>query len=469
MKFKLLLNLTIALFVIVFVSCNDDLDSIGSNIQPGGDDITVYVDTVVLTAKTVSLEDSVYARASSGLIGEYTDPIFGKIKSDFLTELYCPENLSFNEKTTKIDSVYLDVISYAFYGDSISPVGISVYQVDKKNLEKNFYTNIKPSDYCSMNQVLGQGIFTIKDADRYSTGKRYRFVLDNSVGDDFYNEWKNTSGAVFKNSDALREYFKGLYITTSLGSGSLIDVNTSIIQIYYSYTGRNSDDTADSTRVGLLRLPTTPEVIQMNQIQNTIPSELFTNEDTRTYLKSPAGVCTEVTVPLKEIMDKAKKEGVAHKINSASFKLKGYTEEEDKMGMSRSSNLLFIHKDSVANFFENNKMADTKTSYIMMQDASTNTYNFSYGNLASSASNNLAAMVNYYANYYKDKEDIPDLKFLVIPIYAQSQYVTSGYSQVLAFTNIYNQMYPTSTILRTDKDNMKMALIFSNYNTTESQ
>lgn len=469
MKIKLLLNLTIVLFAIAFASCNDTLDSIGSNIQPAGDDISVYVDTVVLTAKTVSLEDSVYARHASGLLGEYIDPVFGKIKSDYLSELYCPEKLSFHKNATTIDSVFLDVISYGFYGDSISPVGIAAYRIDKKNLDKNYFTNISPTDYSSMQQVIGRGVFTIKDADVYSTGKRYRLSVNKSLGNEFFNEWKNSDGATFKNSETLKKFFKGIYVTTTMGSGSLIDVNTNILQIYYSYTGRNTADTEDSTYVGLFRLPTISEVIQLNQIQNSVPSYMFENSDTRAYLKSPAGVCAEVTIPLKDIMEKAKKNDLTNKLNSATFKLKGYTEEEEKMGMARSSNLLFVNKDSLSNFFTKNNMANSKTSFIMIRDASTNTYNFSYSNLASSVSNNLATTVNYYVDYYKDKASVPDLKFLVIPISATSQYVTSGYSQVLTYSNVYNQMAPTSAILRTDSKNMKMALIFSNYNASKTK
>ena len=463
MKIKLLLNLTVALFAFGFISCNDNLDTIGDNIQPDGDDISVYVDTVVLTAKTVSLEDSVFARHASGLLGEYTDPIFGKIKSDYLSELYCSEDLAFHKNTTTIDSVFLDVISYSFYGDSISPIGIAAYRVDKKNLEKDFFTNIKPTDYCSMNTVLGRGIFSIQDADAYGTGKRYRLSVDKSLGKEFHDKWKE-SEATFENSKTLREFFKGIYVTTTLGSGSLIDVNTNILQIYYSYTGRNSANTADSTRVGIVRFPSTEEVIQLNRVQNAIPSSLYQNRDTRAYLKSPAGVCAEVTIPLKEIMSKAKKNNITNKLNSATFNLKGYTEEEDKMTMNRSANLLFIHKDSLVNFFSGSNMADSKTSFIMIRNATSNTYNFSYSNLAASISNNLATMVNYYVDYYKDEEDVPDLKFLVLPITAASQNVTSGYTQVKTYTNVYNQMTPTSTILRTDTANMKMALIFSNYN-----
>lgn len=467
MKIKHLLSLAIAILMIAFISCNDELDNIGGNIQPDGDDISVYIDTVVLTARTVSMEDSVYARSNFGLLGEYTDPIFGKIKSDFLSELFCSEKTAFHEKTISVDSVFLDIVSEISYGDSISPIGITAYRVDKKDLNRDFYTNVKPTDYCSMKQIIGQGVFTIKDAEHFGSNqaaKQYRLLVNKSLGNEIYNNWKKSNGNIFANEDSLRNYFKGIYITSNFGSGSLINVNTSRLLIYYSYTGRNSGNTADSVRVGSVLLPTNQQVIQLNRVQNTIPSYLLENGDSKVYLKSPAGVCTEITIPLKQIIEKAKRNNKINIVNSASFNLKGFTEEEQNMTLGQSSNLLFINKDSINNFFSKNKNADNNSSFIMIRSAATNTYNFSNSNQVSSLSNNLATMVNYYVNYYKDKETVPDLKFLVLPISTAISYVSANYTQVAIYSSVYNQMTPTSAILRSDKDNMKMGLIFSDYN-----
>lgn len=467
MKIKHLLSLTMAILMIAFISCDDELNNIGENIQPDDDDISVYVDTVVLTAKTVSLEDSVYARSNFGLLGEYTDPIFGKIKSDFLSELYCSENTAFHEKAFSIDSVFLDVVSEKSYGDSISPIGITAYRVDKKDLNRDFFTNIKPTDYSSLKQIIGQGVFTIKDAEFYGSSgaaKQYRLVVDKSLGQEFLDYWKESKGNIFANDDSLRNYFKGIYITTTFGSGSLINVNTSRLQIYYSYTGRNKENTEDSTRVGSVLLPTTQQVIQLNRVQNTIPSYLLENSDSRVYIKSPAGVCAEITIPLKQIIEKAKKDNKINIVNSATFNLKGFTEEEQNMTLGQSPNLLFINKDSINNFFSKNKNADSNTSFIMTRSAATNTYNFSYSNQTSATSNNLASMVNYYINFYKDKDVIPDLKFLVLPVSTGIGYTSTGYTQVPIYNAVYNQMTPTSAILRSDTNNMKMGLIFSDYN-----
>lgn len=459
MKIKALLNLTIVFFAIVFVACNDDMNSIGNSIQPEDDDIFVYADSVYITAKTVSLNDSVYARTEMPILGEYTDPIFGKVKSDFLCELYCPENLAFHEKALgTVDSVFLSVISESFIGDSLAPFGISAYKLNK-NLEANFFTNTKVSDYCDMTELLGQGLFTIKDGEDYSGAKRYKIELDNSVGQAFYDDWKKTNGAIFKNTEALRDYFKGIYVTNTFGSGNMQLINTTILQIYYNYTGRNYDDTKDSVRLALLRLPVTSEVIQLNRVENKIPDKLFENEDTRTYLKSPAGVCTELTIPLKQIIKKAEETGKKNnKINAANFSIKGFTEEEEKTDLSRPTYLLFINKDSVENFFMNKKKPDSKTSFVMIRNASSNnnTYQFSASNSSASVTNNIANLVNHYIDYYKDKPDVPDLKYMVIPISIKSS------SSVIS--NVYNLMEPATAILRTDEKNMKMNLIFSNYN-----
>lgn len=465
MKIKALLNLAIAILMIVFVACDDDINQVGNSIQPDGDGIGLSIDTVLIKAKTVSMKDSVYARTEWALLGNYTDPVFGKVSSDYLSELYCPENATFPDKTLSIDSAFIEVISEQFVGDSISPFGISAYRVTQP-LKSNFFTNVDPKKYCDMSKPLGQGVFTIQDTPASSGLRSFLLRTDRSLGQEFYDEWVNSKGATFKNSETLKEFFKGIYVTNSFGTGSLLSINTTVLRIYLKYTGRNVADTADSTRVGLFRLTVTPEVIQMNHIQNSNPDNLFTNADTRTYLKSPAGVCTELTIPLGEIMKKAADSGKKNnKLNAANFKIKGYTEEEEKSNLGRSTTLLFINRDSLNNFFLNKKMPDAKTSFIMELSSSTNTYNFTYSNVVGGTSTNIANMINYYMDEYKGKDNIPDLTYLVIPISTKYQQATSSSgSSYYAYTNVYNQMSPTSAVLRTDEENMKMGLIFSNYN-----
>jgi len=456
MKINTLIYISIALLMVIFVACDDDLSTVGNGIRPNPDDIDLTTGEIDITAETVSM-DSIYARTTYGLIGEYVDPIFGSIKSDYLCELYCGDTMVFQTgndvNTIKIDSVQLNIMFGTFWGDSISPMGVSVYEVDKKPLVRNYYTNADPTEYCSMTNALGQSVFSIQNIKKASNGSRtITTPLKNEIGEFFFDKWKSNPEK-FYNSDSLKSFFNGLYVTTNMGTGTLVNVGYTMFDIFYSYEGKNYNGTTDSTRTDLFRLTVTPEVIQLNHIENQ-NSDLVGPSNGKSYIKSPAGLCTELTIPLSKILSMADNGKV---INSAQFKLLGMSEEEAQSKFStRPQNLLLIHKDSVTGYFENKIRPNGTTTIIVPNSGATNIYNMG----------NLASIINYYDNYYKKKgtniADIPDLKYRLIPV---SVTYTSGSSSTTVPDRTYHSMIPTSAILNTQPDNMKMPLVFSKYNT----
>ncbi len=459
MKIKTLLSLATAILATLFIACNDDTTSLGGNIQPDDDDILVGGETITLTAKTVSFKDSVYARTNNGLLGESIDPVFGTIKSDYLCEFFFPKKdendpiKPFADKVISIDSVFFNTGFKSYYGDSISPMGLTVYEVTSP-LKPFFFTSIDPKDYCDMTKVLGQSIFTIVNVpDTIDTGYRtIKTRLNLELGQRFYNEWQ-TNKETFSSSESLKEFFKGVYVTSTFGSGSMIQAAFSEMDIHYTYTGRNKDDTQDSIRTTISRFSVTPEVIQMNRIKNTFPDELFTQEDIKTYMKTPAGLYTELTIPLGEILNKIGRDKI---LNAANFTMKGFTEEEDKLDIQKPDYILLINKDSLENFFYDKKIHDGVTSFLIKRSTSAtsssifNSYNFG----------NIASAINHYAEHYKNEAVIPDLKYLIIPVEPKEATSSSG-TQI--YTGIHNLMVPTSAILRTDPENMKMSIIYSKY------
>lgn len=449
MKIKTLLTLAITFIATVFIACDDDLNSIGDKIQPDSDNIYVGTDTVRLTAKTVSLEDSIYARTVYGLLGEYIDPVVGKTKSDYFCEFYCPKDMAFADRVYSLDSILLDTEFMYFTGDSIAPMGLSVYEVQNP-LKAYFFTNIDPKKYTGENpELYGRTSFSVRDVpDTIINSTSYKTIstrLNLSLAQKLHEEWK-VRPETFKDSESFKKFFKGIYVTTTFGSGTLINTNFSQLRIHYRSYVRNAANTKDSTVYSQFKLPVTGEVIQMNHIQNDIPKELYEHSDVKTYMKTPAGVYTEFTIPLNEIIAKA---GKNRKINAATLKIKGYTEEEEKSGLIRPSAILLINRDSLPNFFYRRKLHDAETSFLISRNAASNTYDFQ----------NLASIVNHYAEYYKDKATLPDLKYIMIPV--SMSYVQGSTTTI---SDIYNLMYPTSAILRTDPNNLKMPIIFSEYN-----
>ncbi|NDV68921.1 DUF4270 domain-containing protein [Dysgonomonas sp. 25] len=457
MNIKPVICILFSVFMLAFVACSDTLNSIGTSIQPDGDDINLEVDTFYVTAETV-MWDSIYARTTNALVGEYDDPVFGQIKSDYLCEFFCPKTTYFSDKLTRIDSVYLKVYTHGFVGDSLSPMGLSVYMANQ-NLNRDFYTNVNPADYCDLTEVMGRSVFTLSEVKTWSTVdkkplKEIRIPLDTIWGRKIYDEWMNHP-STFTNSDSLRKFIPGIYVTTTLGRGTLLNVYGTTLMMKYSYTGRNHDDTVDSTYTsGGFVLDVAPEVIQLNSVENADLDGLITPSTEKAYMKSPAGVYTELTIPLNDIANIVRKDTT---VNSAVFKLTGFTDDEQFSGFDRPTNLLFINKDSIDSFFKNKDLPNGKTNFIVTYTSSSNTYNFG----------NISKLVNYYLDKFREENyaTIPDLKYVLMPVEVETVAKTDYYGNVTYETiGISNTMAPTSAVLRINPNYMKLPIVYSKYN-----
>lgn len=454
MKFKTFLSTLAVSAVFLFTACDDDLNSIGNNIQPGGDDVELKPDTVVITAETVSFEDKIYAQTEFGTLGKYTDPILGTVKSDYLCEFYTASDLTFKDNFERIDSLSLDIVFETYSGDPNATMGLTAYELTS-NLDKNWYTNIDATSYCDMTKPLGKTAYTIKSMPVSNYMRTLSLKLDKEdIGKRIYNKWLENP-EYLKDSKKFRDnILKGVYVTTDYGSGSLIDVSYTFLNLYYSYWGKKVTDTEiDSLYTYSMRLSVVSDIIQLNRIQNTDLSSLTNNSDpNKAYMKSPAGVYTQLTVPIGEIAEK-RKNGNYTVLNSANFKLKGFTEEEVGIGLKRPSTLLMVNKDSIENFFESNNKVDNITSMVISRDTTSNTYSFG----------NMALTIDYYIDQLsKDGKTIQPsdvLKFYLIPVEYKSSTNSSGVTE----TWVYNTMRPTGAIFRTDEKNMKMSLIQSKY------
>lgn len=440
-----------ALFaVFLFIACDDDLNSVGSNIQPGGDDINVEVDTFTVKVKTVSL-DSIYALSSTALLGKYEDEIFGSIQSDFLCEFTCPiDSIKFEKGTDlTIDSVQIDLNFVNYSGDTLAPMGLSIYKVTSP-LDKSYYTNVDPTKYCNMQEVLSQQTYSIAKASSYtSNSTRVRTIvsnLDKKIGYDFYEEYLKTNGAL-TSQDKFRKFFPGIYVTNTFGTGSLMQVSNTSLYIYYKYTNKlgNYDSTADTTIYRTVLVARTDEVIQLNHVKNVNPSELLDENTNALYMKSPVGLCLELELPIMEIINKMGTDSTKS-INAAKFALKGFTEKENLLTSTfgKPTYFLLVDKDSVNTFFPNKSVTDNKTSTIITRNTTTNTYDFG----------NIATMI---MEYKKRKGLTKNPTFLLMP-------VNAVYSSSTTIPDkVYNYMLPSQIILRKETGYDKMGLIFSKY------
>ena len=148
------------------------------------------------------------------------------------------------------------------------------------------------------------------------------------------------------------------------------------LHLNFKYLIESSSGKVDSLVNGASVFAATKEVIQANRFQNSDRLKELIAETKHTYLKTPAGIFTEVTLPIDEIAEMHLRDT----LNAASITFTKYNEKsESKYPMGTPQTLLMVRKSDMYDFFEKNKTYDNKVSYIsqfVSSGATANTYSF---------------------------------------------------------------------------------------------
>lgn len=464
MKPQFLYKLTLIALLVTLASCDDTLRQVGFGIQPQDDKLMVATDTLYLGAQTVKVE-SIFSRTKYPVLGEYSDPVFGSIKSEYMGEFFYAQGTSFKEGAV-IDSVKMMVSYSSLIGDSLTPMNLSVYQINKSLPQNQDYTNINPKDYADMSAPLGKKTFTGKNTTyrKEVIGSGYntqtitvydiKVPLPKTIGDSFLEEYKKPNHGVFKTADTFRKYFPGLYVTTSFGNSTIMNIEITSLYVHYHYLDKGgSSQKTDTTRTAAFRLNMTPEVSQINYVQ-TNNDRLLASNPNNTYVKSPAGVNTEITFPTSKLHAKLKNQA----LNQAKFVVYALPEanEDTQVKLSPPAHLLLINKDSLAGFFEKRKLPDNITSYL--GNFNRVSYSYDFGNIS--------AMINHYKEANKNKatgEYTPfDLKYYLVSVditFEINQYGQRTSTVIAA----YNQMQPAAVMLDKREKSLKLEMIFTRF------
>jgi hypothetical protein len=439
--------------------CNDEMGLVGPTIQPDGDKSIVYTDTFMLEASTVWL-DSVYGKSTYGLLGEFYDPLYGNLKSDYICQFYSSEGFRFRQMPIegKIDSVALEIYYDRddWTGDSLAPMQVEVFPVVKQ-LERNFYTHINPENYVDMQNPLGQQVYTprnlnvsdsiwnLSSSDANYYYPHIRIQLPEALGQKFYDETL-THPASFDNQTSFNTFFPGLYVTNTFGSGNVVVVSNTALIIYYRYLAESSSGAMDSIINTNEVFTVTREVIQLNNFRNTDITHLLTPNDEYTYMKTPAGVFTRLTLPVKDILSRIK----GRRIHDFTLSLKAMPQEEWKYTLTPPDYLLLIPEDSVSLFFKEGRLYNSVTTFISSQYTSL-TYSFG----------NISALLTYLQENALD--NLEELHLLVVPVDVNIQ--TDSYTGAQSVTEMNNYLRPAGVRLRKDREALRFQIVTSKYST----
>ena len=452
---KILRLLTVLVIAaLTFAACDDTTEGIGGSITNKIDNINISNSAFNVTTKSI-VADSVLSRNNTGLIGKMKDPETGNyVKGDYMTQLsvlptFSVDTLDYikqaNNGSIEADSCYLLVSYNASYGDTIAPMKVTAYEMTRPMSEdKEYYSNYDAfkERWVSENNQHWSSNYNLSNT---SDVKNFKIYLNKKYTKDG-KTYKNYGSYIMQTYAEHPEYFKtnykflhnvcpGFYIKNVGGTGNMAKIwNTELIFYWTRKKTINKDSTAVS--IGYNRFDGTEEVLQLNKIENdteNLKKLASKDQEKCTYLKSPAGIFTEVTLPIEDIMKGHEKDT----LNTAtiSFPRLNNENEDNPYNFATPSTILMVQKDSLKSFFEKSKLADNRTSYTASY-SSTGTYKNAY------TFQNIANLVSaMYKN--KGKSENWD-KVVLVPVSIIT--VTQGYTTVI--TKINHDMALASTRLK---------------------
>ena len=459
------------LLITILTACDDTTESIGASLTDNMDHLQITTDTFTITTRSV-VADSVLSRNTTGYLGKIKDPETGAyITGDFMMQFNTLEDYFFPTKDSieskdELGNVYVDSCEIRlyyddFYGDSLAAMKLSVYELAKPYEEgQNYYSNYDPFEqgYIREDGIVKSKMYALTNmglSDSLRKSSSYspniRIPLNDPYTDKDGKTYKNygtyilqkyyENPEITKNSyNFIHQICPGFYVKIQEGLGSMATIYNSQLNLYFRYRSKYTRDntTKDTTYVGTTTFAGTEEVLQHTHITNDKQTiSTLAADNSCTYLKTPAGIFTEMTLPVDEIVYNHENDTM----NTAKITLSRINNNtHGDYTLSTPSTLLIVEKDSMYTFFESNKIADNKLTYLSTFANNGYTFNNISGlirHMAEAKERGLQSNPNWLALH-------PDWnKVVLVPV--STEYVTVGQNQVLA--KVSHDMSMTSTRL----------------------
>ncbi|MBE6318989.1 MAG: DUF4270 domain-containing protein [Bacteroidales bacterium] len=446
---KFISKILAASLALALIACEDS-STIGTSIIQ--EEVEIIIDsTFTVTGNTV-MSNRIQSRSITQLLGKLDAKGYGNLSSDVVTQFMPAGQIdTTNVSVNDIDSIklFLQIPNGGYIGDSITPMGLKIYRLNKQ-LQSPIYSDFNPNGYYSENDLLGETIYTA-NALGFSDSiakLQYRTIAINlpiSLGHEFFNKYKENPD-IYSSPTQFAQFFPGIYISNSYGSGRIMKITNSQVKLYYHKTITMDDTGKDSTyhKVGNY-FAVTPEIITNNNISFSISDQLKTMiQNGDNLLVAPTGTNLEIKFPTQEIVDSYNaNNGDLSVINSLTFEIPVEKIKND-YNITPPPYVLLIKKSKADEFFAKNEITDNENSFYATYNNAKNCYLFS-------------DMRSYIINMTKkEKITTDDTEFLIIPVSVNSE-GTSYYSSSVYLTDIVPYIEtPVMAKLLLDKAKIKL-------------
>ena len=402
------------LAVLFLISCDADTSGLGGSLTPQGDVMTVVNDSCFATSRTIKAADSLIIMTTQCNLGRFTEPLSGsKIEAGYMTQLNCMENLYLADSIYgigdhKFPQWFIDQVGeqkpyYAqlqlyytsYFGDPTNPIKIEVFPLNRMlDPETTYYPDVDPSLFCDLQAepmaTITVSSLNMQDSDSLRSVSGYypsiTVPLPDSLAKTILESYFDPARKhYFADTRSFMENLcKGFYIRCTQGDGTVFYIARSILGVNYKYIGFNdNDELILESRIA--EFQGNSEVLQLNCLKWTgLEGQLADNSCT--WIRSPFGVLTEITLPVDQMRSDE------YVLNAAQLRLSTAVTPSSQYKPSVPSTLLLIRKDQMQEFFSKNNTADNTESYVATYSTKYGTYTYE----------NIAAMVE---KIYSDRTD----------------------------------------------------------------
>lgn len=415
-------------------ACNDDISEVGSSLTKG--EISIVIDTIDLEAPIVVERTPVIdSRSTTCLVGNLSLPEYGDLKCNFVARMMCASSISMPTTIplADVDSMKLlvRVPRSEIIGDSLAPQQITVYELTRQ-LPDDLTNQFDPTGYYDPSKPMGRRSFCLSnlgmDDDNYEKAENITipFKLSTDMARDIVTEYRENP-STFAWPSTFAQYFPGLFVEQTFGTGCMANIESADINIYYhtmeEETDYDDDGAAFTKEVAVVDsvapFAMAPEVLSSNNISYE-PSAALKKmvADGEPIIATPAGYACRMTFPTRKLVARFfENDATLGVINNLSFKLPA-EEIENDFGITPPPYLLMVKSDEYDTFFDEGKLPDSKTSFWASYNSSKGTYAFS------SMRDFILPIVD---KPEAEARQEPDTEFVLIPVLIGQETYTDSY------------------------------------------
>lgn len=396
-----------AVALATFTACDETTDTLGNSLSTDADKFAITTDTFNVSTSSIAV-DAVLTSGNNIYLGKIRDTETNTdVTGHFATNMYTnrpfdgismvldKDSIVSKDKNGNIEAISANMTIFfeEINGDSLAPMQLTVHELAQPlNETRTYYSNFNPEQENMLrddngNELVKKFNFTPLDLN-LSDSLRNEIVSGNSyayISIPLTNEYRDKNGNTYNNYGTylLRQAMEhpeyansiydfshnvcpGFYIKSTNGLGAMMKIRS--VQVQAIYKGIVNKEEINAAYY----VSSTDDVAHTVNIENDRSSiEDLAQDNSCTYLKTPAGIFTEVTLPVDEIT-------LGHEndtISSAKIMFRHYNAKTDN-ALSAPTELLIMPKDSINSFFEHKNVTDYKTSFLATYSSTTNSYTF---------------------------------------------------------------------------------------------